>query len=400
MDSDVIIIGAGPVGLMLANLLGKSGISTIIIERKAEADQYSKAIGVMPPSLEIFNKISLAERVIEAGLKVTTAIVHGKSMVTGKLDFRGIKGAHPYILTIPQSETERILEEGLKELPSVRVIRECEFVEIIDNSEKVEIRVRSMVSGEELLFSSTYLCACDGGKSAVRQAMGVDSIGGRYRQTFLMGDFKDSSGMGSEAHLYFTPTGAVESFPLPGNIRRWVVETESFMHESTVEDITKRVAERAGVEISAADAISRSPFGVQHYINKSYYSKRVFFCGDAAHTMSPIGGQGMNTGLADAELLATVIEQSLGDDSKREHLLKRYEYYRKKAAIAAIKRAAFGMGVGTVRGGIGSALRNGLIYLIFHTPLLHLIPPHFSMLTIPYGSFEKVKKREPLLQPG
>lgn len=400
MDSSVIIIGAGPVGLMLANLLGKADISTIVIERKAEADKYSKAIGVMPPSLQIFKQIGLEQTLIEAGLKVTTAVVHGKKLITGRLDFTRIKGDYPYILTIPQSDTERILEARLKALPSVKLMREVEFLKVTENGPHVEISLRALKDNREFSLTAAYLCACDGGKSEVREAVGVKSLGARYRQTFLMGDFRDNSGLGNEAHLFFTPDGAVESFPLPGNVRRWVVETDRFMTESTIEDISRRVAGRAGFKIEDRDQLSQSPFGVQHYINSSYYKNRVIFCGDSAHTMSPIGGQGMNTGFADAELLSTIIERLLQDDSRREALCKRYEYYRKKAAMSAIKRAAFGMGVGTVRGGVGSALRNGLIYLIFHTPLIHLIPPHFSMLTIPYGTFEKVTRRDPLFQPG
>jgi 2-polyprenyl-6-methoxyphenol hydroxylase-like FAD-dependent oxidoreductase len=236
------------------------------------------------------------------------------------------------------------------------------------------------------------------GKSVVRSRLEVPFDGARYGDTFLMSDFVDTSDFGADAHLFFTRLGSVESFPLPGGIRRWVVQTPEFMKGDTGTFLEDRVFERTGIRLDREQKVSESPFGVQHYMSRHWYSARTFLSGDAAHIMSPIGGQGMNTGFADAEYLAALVTCLYRDCSDVEKLKRAFEKHRKKAAAAATKRAKLSMTIGTMKGRVSSALRNLLIKVLLATSVGSLLPPYFSMLTIPYGSLEKAGRKNRLLR--
>jgi 2-polyprenyl-6-methoxyphenol hydroxylase-like FAD-dependent oxidoreductase len=205
-----------------------------------------------------------------------------------------------------------------------------------------------------------------------------------------MGDFIDKSEFKNEAHLFFTNKGPVESFPLPGGKRRWIVTTDKFMEKPKTGYLQKEVAKRCGIDISKHKNLNQSPFGVQHFLSSKYYNNSIIFCGDACHVMSPIGGQGMNTGFADAELCAEMLDKILNKNINHETFFAKYEKYRKKAAITATRRAWISMRIGTIKGKILSILRNILIKILIVT-LKNNIPPYFSMLTIPYSTLDKVK---------
>lgn len=145
MNYDVIIIGAGPIGLMAANLLGKAEIKTLLIEKKADQEINSKAIGITPPSLEILNRINLDKEFIQNGVKVEKVFVHGTKFLLGNTSFVDIKSNYPFILAIPQVSTEMLLEKNLKNFKSVDFFREKEFIRIIkQNNDYLSIDVRDL----------------------------------------------------------------------------------------------------------------------------------------------------------------------------------------------------------------------------------------------------------------
>lgn len=238
------------------------------------------------------------------------------------------------------------------------------------------------------------MLACDGKKSAVRDNLKIPFIGAKYQDTFLMGDFIDETDFNNEAHLFFTKKGSVESFPLPGKIRRWIINTKSLMKNLPQNLFQQEIYKRTGIDISKSSMIGQSPFGVQHYLIKNYFYNNILFCGDSSHVMSPIGGQGMNTGFGDADFAINFIIQILKENNNLQKILfKKYEKYRKKAASSATNRAWLSMRIGTLKGFLFSLKRNILIYIILRI-LKRIIPPYFSMLTIPYSSFNKILKKD------
>lgn len=393
MKYDIIIIGAGPVGLLLGNLLGLFKLKTLIIEKELKIRSDSKAIGITPPSLQLLKKIGLDKLFIKKGVKVQDVIIHGTKKVIGRVNFNKIRSKYPFILSIPQVETETILENNLKKYKSVELRRECEFHDMEIRDDILVVRVKNLHYKEFEVHKSKFLVACDGIKSDVRKFLKIPFIGNRYKYTFFMGDFIDKSGFNDEAHLFFTKKGPVESFPLPGGKRRWIVETKVLLKNPQKNFLEDEVEKKAGINLKDSKKISESPFGVQHYLNKTYFKHKILFCGDSAHVMSPIGGQGMNTGFADAEFCANILKNILTKNGDSLILFKKYQKYRKKAAKVATGRAYSSMRIGTMKGFILSGIRNFFIYILL--PFFkNSVPYYFSMLTIPFGTFDMVKEKE------
>jgi len=388
-STTVIIIGAGPIGLMLANLLGRQKINTLVLEKEAVPPDDSRAIGLMPPSLRILKPLGLDQAFIREAVKVREAFVHGNKKPIGSVSFDSLPSEYKFILSLPQSRTQALLSENLKKYSCVRILRDKAFHSLYFHDANIEIHARDPQNGRHTRYFCEFLCACDGSKSAVRRFLGIPYRGKRYRDTFLMADFIDNSGLGAQVHLFFTPDGAVESFPLPQGQRRWIVQTSRLMPQHDTDFIRSTVQKRTGVDISSCKALGQSAFGVEHFSIKSYALRdRLFFCGDAAHSMSPVGGQGMNTGFADALLLSDLLSRVIHGGEPVTRLARLYSRNRKKAAAQAAGRAWLSMRIGTLKGKISSTLRRALILLLLRI-LKNRIPPYFSMLTIKNRMFNE-----------
>jgi 2-polyprenyl-6-methoxyphenol hydroxylase-like FAD-dependent oxidoreductase len=408
MNPKVIIVGAGPVGLLLGNLLGSKGISALILEKNAFRHHWSKAIGISPPSLGILHQIHLDQLFIAHGLKGTNAIFHNHRFLLGSLQINDKICAYPYILALSQEQTETLLEKNLEKYECVKVLRGYRVTELNTDvqswveSGKYEKKVTekplhlvrgfSEINSRKFEFTAEIVCACDGEKSAIRRLVGIPFVGNFYKQTFIMGDYYDRSNLGASAALWFTSRGSVESFPLSNQIRRWIIQTDKNPKPGYLEKIVKQ---RTKISIDNTDCISQNPFSVQRFLAAQYTKDQVFLCGDSAHTMSPIGGQGMNTGFADAEFLAYMISKHFSNPTLDLYVLaKKYEFYRKIAARSATFRAHLGMTVGTAKGWLISLIRSLILLMILHLPLRSIISPFFLMTNIPYNRLSLVCEKE------
>jgi 2-polyprenyl-6-methoxyphenol hydroxylase-like FAD-dependent oxidoreductase len=287
------------------------------------------------------------------------------------------------------------LEENIKEYSTVTLKRGEEAIDIIQEKDKTCVKIVNLKNKKEDFYECKFLCGCDGKKSLVREKLKIEYKGGKYRQTFLMADFIDETHFGDNAHLFFTSKGPVESFPLPDKKRRWIVDTKEYMENPDKTFLADEVYKRTRIKLDTAKKISESPFGVQHYLASSYYKNNVILCGDAAHVMSPIGGQGMNTGFSDAEFCVFIIDRILKNSESMGFYLKKYEYYRKIAARTSITRAALSMNTGTIKGFFISGIRNFIIkyFMLLFSNKISVI---FSMLTIPYVNILKVTAKDKL----
>ena len=211
---------------------------------------------------------------------------------------------------------------------------------------------------------------------------------GSYACHFVMGDFLDRSNLGHDAHLFFTAEGAVESFPLPDGRRRWIVQSAASMPVTPPAFISSIVRRRTGIELTPEDQLNQSHFTPRWLSTEQYYDGRVLLCGDAAHLMSPIGGQGMNTGWADAEFAAEILDAIAHRHQAAPPLLAAYDRCRQNAARSARRRAAAGMWLGTRTGVAASLLRDAfLTHAILSGPAASAVGPFFAMLTIPCNTF-------------
>jgi 2-polyprenyl-6-methoxyphenol hydroxylase-like FAD-dependent oxidoreductase/protein-S-isoprenylcysteine O-methyltransferase Ste14 len=388
--TEVLIAGAGPVGLLLANLLGARGVNVLLVEKRVRPPDLSMAIGVTPPSLQVLQTLGLDAGLVQRGVRIRRAVVHGDDGCLGGLGFDGLPGGYPFILSVPQCETLQLLEESLRRFPSVRLLRGTEVAGLVSGDRDVTVRLKNG-EGEPQEVRAGYVAACDGHKGPIRGFLGIAADARDYHLNFLMADFEDRSGLGDEAHLFFTASGSAEAFPLPGGLRRWVVLTDRFRDPAPDGFLEQTVKARTGFDLAGSRKFRETPFHVRRALARRFSSGRVVLCGDSAHVLSPIGGQGMNTGFADAEFLAHVFATLLRQGGDAAELLDHYEFFRRRAFAVASARAARGMWLGT-RTGTGLSrirdclLRRGLRY----APVRDRLPPYFAMLTIPFNTLARV----------
>ncbi len=369
---------------MLAALLAaQKKMNVVLLEKRAERTPASRAIGITPPSLEILAPLGLDTWLIAAGVKVERSQAHSRTRCLGNLEFSGVNPAYPFILAIPQSDTESILEKEVVSNSRISFMRGFEVLSVREERGTVSVSGNKK-DGSRFSFSGGFALACDGAKSAVRESLGIRYQGRMYADTFLMADFDDTTGWGSRARLYFTRRGSIESFPLPSCRRRYVLRTPEFIEPYTSGYLVSEIPLRSGLRMENAVMHWESAFRVGRYTAARFSSGRVFLCGDAAHSMSPIGGQNMNTGFADVELavwLADLVRRNMTDTAKATRL---YDKVRQRAARTAGYRAWWMMRLGTSGGFIWSLVRNAVVAVLLHTPLVRLVLPVFAMQSIPF----------------
>jgi len=345
-ETDVVIVGGGPIGLFLGCLLFQNGISCIVLEKRWTPSEHTRSIGIHPPALERLAKIGIAAELTEKGIQVTEGVAFANSRYLGTLTFETCPPPFNFVLALPQFVTEGILERRLRELDSSALIRGVEVTDISENAHRVTVSASQ--NERPMHWHARYVVGCDGRDSKVRKSAGIAFAGGEYGDKFLMGDFDDTSDLGSRAGIFLTDFGVVESFPLPGEVRRWVVKTEDRLDNAAPEDLARMVRERTGREVNASTCSMISTFSVSHYLASRMAKGRILLAGDSAHIVSPIGGQGMNLGWLDAWAASVVLAQAIRNGEHWQHLFENYSRIRRRTATIVRRRAEFNMWLGRV----------------------------------------------------
>ncbi|MGI9087400.1 MAG: FAD-dependent monooxygenase [Chthoniobacterales bacterium] len=304
----LLIVGAGPVGLMMACELARHGVPCRIIDQAAERSQTSKALGVFPRTLEVFEATGVIDQALAAGTKIFALnIRHGEKELV-RIDLSTVASPYPFVFSLPQSETERILIEHLDSL-GVEVERNLELTGLTQTDTSVQALVRH-ADGRAETIETPWLLGCDGAHSATRHALGMEFEGAPYDESFVLADVRAESSLPkNEIHLFFSDEGLFALFPFKGERARLIANIppesrEQDLPEPTMEDM-QRIAERRGPrDLRVSDAVWISRFHISHRKVADFRKIRVFLAGDAAHIHSPAGGQGMNTGIQDSFNLA------------------------------------------------------------------------------------------------
>ena len=375
--TDAVIVGAGPVGLFLAARLAKLGIKCLLLERRPKPFRHSRSIGIHAPSLRMLEELGLAEKLIACGVKVAKGKAYSGSVCLGELSFASCPKPYNYVLTVPQFETERILEEHIAAvLPDA--IHRAAIVESIQPGETdIRMVMRGNATGDATDITAKLVIGCDGRDGMVRTRMGAAFDGGAYPDTFVMGDYRDTTDFGDEARIYLDTHGLLESFPLPGKMRRWVVQTDELKHNPEESEFDAWVKARSGVDLQGSVIGLLTSFQAAHHIASRCASGRFLLAGDAAHIMSPIGGQGMNTGWQDAWDAAEAVRAVVRDGEPVEKILSSYDTKVRHRAAAAIKRSELYMSIG--RKSKYPTFRNTVLSFVLRSPLKRKIANMVTM---------------------
>ncbi|MDZ7689685.1 MAG: FAD-dependent monooxygenase [Balneolaceae bacterium] len=271
---DVIIVGGGPVGLFLAIILLKKGIECIVLEKRTERTTHSKSLGIHPVSLELMDQMKIADPFVKEGIKIRRGVAlddHGK---IGSISFDSCPGPFPYVLSLPQYRTEYLLEKQLEKLDASCLRRGVEFQDLNQTNMSVSVTVKEGENTYQL--SARVLAGCDGKNSVVRQSTGFSFEGRAYPDTYIMGDFSDTTDFGTSAAIYLHSRGLIESFPLIDNRRRWVIKTDQYYDDLNRRHLEKILRERIGLSLNGCDHFMLSSFGVQKHLAKPIARNRVF----------------------------------------------------------------------------------------------------------------------------
>lgn len=340
-DTQVLIVGAGPTGLVLALWLVKQGVSVRVIDKAAGPGTTSRALAVHARTLELYEQLDLADAVVQKGYTVPGARLWIAGEPAARIPFEQlVSDLTPYgfLHIFPQDEHERLLVERLERL-GIQVARSTELVDFTEADSSVLSRVRGP-SGEETEVRADFIAGCDGARSKVREAMRTGFPGGTYQQMFYVADVAGKgSAFNGDLNVDLDQSDFLAIFPLAdaGRIRLIGAirpDEGKDVDKLTFDDIKDRAIRSLRLDVDKVNWFSA--YHVHHRVTDRFRRGRAFLLGDAAHIHTPVGGQGMNTGIGDAINLAWKLKAVLSGQAP-DVLLDTYESERRAFAQRLVR---------------------------------------------------------------
>ncbi|MGH3241148.1 MAG: FAD-dependent oxidoreductase [Spirillospora sp.] len=367
--TDVLIVGAGPTGLALAATLRTAGIDCCVIDGVEEGGNYSRAVGTLPRTLEMLQQIKVGDRLAKAGNHAQRIRIfsgeRNRNIATFRLD--RLNTPFPYAVLLPQHTTEEILLTRLRELDG-SVHRPHKLTAITQTAREVTAEVTDP-NGHRHTIRARYLVGADGTRSDVRKLTGIGFPGETFHQRFILADLELTGGSPpDEIHLFFSRPGAVIMGNMPGGLHRVCLSVDTLPDELTTAKADALLRERTPAQrpLRVVHVEHDSHTKIHHRIAEQFRKGRVFLAGDAAHTNSPIIGQGMNLGIQDGITLGNTLTSALNGD---ENTLDTYERIRRPIAKDAVTLTQRLNSIATQRKTWKTTARDSLLPLTTLPPL-------------------------------
>ena len=372
-STEVLVVGAGPTGLVLAIALVRRGVRVRIIDRNAEPSSTSRAVAVQARVLELYQQFGLADEVVAGGTRADALNLWVGGTRAARVPIGPIGTGvtpFPFVLIYPQDEHERFLIDRLAAL-GVTVSRSTTLDSFTQDDRGIHATLTA-ADGSATFCDALYIAGCDGARSAVRQSLAVGFPGATYSKYFYVADVEGSGPTtDGEVHVSLDDADFLIVFPMrgPGRTRLiGVARGEGGRdHEGLrFEDVSHIALRELGVTVAKVNWFST--YHVHHRVASRFRERRAFLLGDAAHIHSPVGGQGMNTGISDAINLAwklAAVLRGRGDP----RLLDSYEPERIAFARRLVATTDRLFTLATASGGIAAFIRTRIVPLVARAAL-------------------------------
>jgi 2-polyprenyl-6-methoxyphenol hydroxylase-like FAD-dependent oxidoreductase len=393
--TDVLIAGAGPVGLTMASELARYGLSVRIIDKNNERTDKSKALVLWARTLELIDRMGTGytQTFIEAGLKVREANILSGHEKIAHIDMTHIESVHNFVLMIAQSDTERLLEDHLATF-GVKTERQTELKKFASSADGVSCTLLQS-DGREEIAEASWLIGCDGAHSTVRHQLGMEFQGSTLLSNWVLADLHLTGVTGAPAvDIFWHAQGVLAIFPLHGTRYRVIADVgessgsigEGNRPAPTLEEVQRILDVRGPGGIQASDPVWLSAFGINERKCSNFRSGRVFLAGDAAHVHSPAGGQGMNTGMQDACNLAWKLALVSRGICAPEPLLSSYSAERSAIAKLVLEATGRATTMAVMKGGIKQSIRNHIASLVLgFAPVARTMANALSEMMVGYS---------------
>jgi len=394
---EVLIVGAGPTGLTMACELLRHGITPRIIDKAMAPTDKSKAFAIHPRTLELLENMGIVDAFLKEGNECNAFDMYerGKPLVNARFD--SIESKYPFALMIPQSLSEKILHEHLKSY-GIEVERELELNKIKQTDDNVTATLKTKYNSFETV-ECQYLLGCDGAHSTTRHKLNLDFKGAPYPNYWLLADCDlDWKYPMFNLSIFIHPTGLTTYFPYKSDRGRLMFELENAPIEEEMalpimDDVIKLMEEREIEYNDISNPHWLAYFKLHHRIVDRYREGRVFVGGDAAHIHSPMGGQGMNTGMQDAYNLAWKMALVLKGKSP-ETLLDSYNTERHKIGEEVVTLTDTATKMATIHNPVLSVIRNKMMGVLLNiNPVQHKITSILTQLEFHYKDSPIVDER-------
>ncbi|MEU1626017.1 FAD-dependent oxidoreductase [Streptomyces sp. NPDC020096] len=352
--TDVAVVGAGPTGLALAVTLASAGIDFVLLDRQPRPAQTSRAGVVHARTLEVLDELGVAPELLARGHRVGQAVVRDGARQLLRVPFDGLPTRFPFALVIPQYETEDVLTDRLRQLGG-EVHRPYEVARVVQEEDGVTL---TMASGETL--RAGYAVGADGMHSVVREAAGIGFDGGSYDESFVLADVTlEQDRDDDELTLLLGAAGIFVIAPFPNGRYRVIATVDDAPATPELGYVQGLLDARDPGWAKIRELVWASRFRIHHRVAERFRSGRLLLAGDAAHVHSPVGGQGMNTGIQDGYALGRALAEGRLDS---------YESRRRPVAHRVVAFTDRMTRIATVRGTAGRTARNTLLPLLGRVP--------------------------------